>query len=432
MKLNPQYKSMLESTFGADLSHQIEEAYNLESVHGYRMNSLKMVNPFENDIPSPLNSDVYLPNQYSRLVTHPFHHAGGYYIQDPSASMPVVALNLQPTDRVLDLCAAPGGKSTYILTKISEGFLVANEVDSKRNQKLCHNFDRWGHENVVVIQNSTEQIAKALPNSFDKVLLDAPCSGEGLFRRDPEFALEYQPQNAMGFAKLQKELLEDAYQCVKDGGTLVYSTCTLNLHENEGVIKHFLENHPECSLIPLNLPEGREGYEDFGKSVTRYFPSADAEGHFIAALKIHKHESENELTFKPFKESSFDFFDRKIEGHFISKGDFVYGLKNRGAFKSSLNIKRDGVLMGVMKKKHFDYDHALSQSVSFKNDFESIELSLEDAYRYLYGHPINTPIKGIHCVTYNGLSLGFVKGDGKRGNNRYPKGLRNRFEDYSY
>lgn len=431
MKLTDDYKKMLIESFGEDLYQKIVEAYTMESVHGLRLNPLKpCVLPFSG-VPSRIDPTLLIPDDYAKTVTHPLSHAGCYYIQDPTATTPVTALSVSPSDIVLDLCAAPGGKTTQILSNLESGFLISNEIDGKRNIKLQHNYDRWGSERGAVTQMDTDDLVQILENTFDKVLLDAPCSGEGLYRRTPDFALEYKSTEAIRLSTLQKQLLENAFKACVDGGVVVYSTCTLNFHENEAVILDFLENHPQCSLEPVDLPQKHDGYQGLTNKVARYFPSADGEGHFIARIRIHKADStRNYLKFTPHQPRKYDCFDRKIMCNIVERGDKLYGLKNRGFLDLPVRITRDGVFMGELKKNRIEYSHTLAQSVSFYHDFEHIEVDLETAYRYLYGHPIETPIRGIHCVTFEGHALGFVKGDGKKGNNRYPKGLRNKFDRY--
>ena len=430
MNINKDFEKMLLETFGESLKSKILSAYALEPVRGIRFNKEKFAdNPFLGN-KSELNDEIFIPSNYAQSVTHPLHHAGVYYIQDPSASTPVVALQLDESDIVLDMCAAPGGKSTYILNHIPKGFLISNDIDSKRNQKLVHNMDRWGHENVSVVNTDTSSIAKEWPSTFDKVLLDAPCSGEGLYRRDRAFASSYKFDTAYEFASLQKKLLEDAYSACKHLGIIVYSTCTLNAIENEGVLEDFFNNHPECYLEDTGLKGGNPGLNGLSRAL-RYVPDEHGEGHFIARIKVIKEKTEaNQLIFKAFNKTSLELDKIIFEGCFKTVGEAVYGLKSRGFLKTKLPITRDGVLFGYKKKSHFEFDHALSQSVAFKNDFKQLELSLEDAYKYLYGYQIETAQRGLFCVTFKSHSLGFAKGNGNQANNRYPKGLRNKFLTY--
>lgn len=431
MKLTADYQKMLIESFGEPQYQKIIAAYQMDSVHGLRLNPLKpCVLPFSGTA-SRIDPTILIPDDYAKTVTHPLSHAGCYYIQDPTATTPVSALRVEPNDIVLDLCAAPGGKTTQILSALTTGFLISNEIDSKRNIKLQHNYDRWGSERGVVTQMDTDELVDKLNNTFDKVLLDAPCSGEGLYRRTPDFALEFKNSEALRFSRLQKQLLENAFRACVDGGVIVYSTCTLNFHENEQVILSFLEEHPKCQLEPVDLSEKSSGYLGLGEQVARYFPSKEGEGHFIARIRVYKENtSRHLLNFGINEPSSFNCFDRKLVGNIQEKSGKIYGLRHRGFLDEPLHITRDGVFIGEIKKNRIEYSHTLAQSLNFTDVFEQLELDLETAYRYLYGHPINTTIKGIHCVTYQGHVLGFVKGDGKKGNNRYPKGLRNKFESY--
>ncbi|QIK57503.1 hypothetical protein G7059_06435 [Erysipelothrix sp. HDW6A] len=424
------YKDMLLNLAGAELTHKILEAYQFEPIRGIRFNSQKYVeNPFPG-VKSRLNDEVWIADAYAATVTHPFHHAGCYYIQDPSATTPVLALDLNESDIVLDMCAAPGGKSTYILDKIPHGFLISNDIDKKRNLKLCENLDRWGVENVVVVCNESKDLVEEFESVFDKVLLDAPCSGEGLFRKDKDFMEHYDSSTAFKMAAIQKELLIDAYHCVKDNGVIVYSTCTLNDVENELVILDFLSKYPSCELETLNFENSYPGYHGLGTKVTRYFPNEDGEGHFVARIRVHKASSHNELQFSKIKYKKFQLESLKLHGNFRTIGSKQYGTRNRGFLKTSLNVMKDGTLISDDKGRYYDVNHALSQSIVFAEDIPSYECSLEEAYRYLNGQQLNLKLKGFYCIKYLGNSLGFIKGDGKRANNRYPKHLRNRFETY--
>lgn len=430
MHIHKDFEAMLTASFGETLKNRILDAYSMEPVRGIRMNPLKAFeNPFEGER-SVLNESVFIAKEYAKTVTHPLSHAGSYYIQDPSATTPVMALKLDPADVVIDLCAAPGGKSTYILSEIPQGFLISNDIDSKRNQRLVHNMDRWGHENVVVTCSNTQNIAKEWPATFDKVLLDAPCSGEGLFRRDRGFAASYKLETAVEFANLQSQLIEDAYTLTKDKGVLVYSTCTLNTLENEGVVKQFLDNHPECYLEPTGLKGGFKGMLGLDET-TRFIPDEHGEGHFIARIRVIKPESKTgTLTFKSYKESTEILEKINLQGNFYQNKDALFALKGRGYIKTKLPVTRDGVLVGYYKKSHFEFDHAISQSVAFKDSFKSLDVDLQQAYAYLHGHQLETNLKGLFCVTFEGHSLGFAKGNGLNANNRYPKGLRNKFLSY--
>lgn len=423
MKLHPKYIEMLSSLLDSEDFESVLNAYNEAPVRGLRFNSRKHAeNPFECKV-SEINPDVFIPDNYTQTVTHPLHHAGCYYIQDPSATTPVLALDIQVDDVVIDLCAAPGGKSTYILDKLTSGFLVSNEIDTKRNQKLVHNLQRWGHENVVVTQAPLEIIAKNHPNTFDKVLLDAPCSGEGLFRRRPDFALEYKEETSKQFAKLQLELLESAYRLVKDNGVIVYATCTLNETENEDVVASFLDMHPNVTVESIHIPNSLPSKHGLG---LRILPSEFGEGQYLIRLNVTKRDEKiNTLSFKE-KPSEIE----SIKGNFRSINDTTYVLRKRGFLRTKLSVTMDGTPFGVQLGKAWNYDHALSQAVEFKDTFKKLEVDVSDAYRYLYGHTLDTQIKGIHCVEFQNNSLGFVKGTGTHANNRYPKGLRNKFDSY--
>ena len=209
------------------------------------------------------------------------HEAGGWYLQEPSAMAPVAALNPQPGERVLDLCAAPGGKSTQIAAHLGgKGLLVSNEPVPKRAAVLSRNLERMGVTNALAVSAYPDQLAAQWPAYFDAVLVDAPCSGEGMFRRHPETREEWSPEAPAGCAKRQREILAAAARLVRPGGRMVYSTCTLNTMENEENISWFLTEHSDFSVCPFQLP----GVDGTAGMATLFPHRVRGEGHFLALL----------------------------------------------------------------------------------------------------------------------------------------------------
>ncbi len=245
--------------------------------------------------PSPLCRDAFTVPADTPLGLHPYHYAGLYYVQDPSASAAVEALNPQPGERILDLCAAPGGKSTHIAARIGDGtgsLLVANEIVPRRAKILSSNLERIGARNAVVCCASPEDFARVCPDSFDAVLVDAPCSGEGMFRRDEQAVREYSAAHVQSCAARQNRILDSAAQTVRPGGRLVYSTCTFNPYENEGVVDAFLTRHPDFSIEPIAFPALPGGRPEWAGDraelahTARLMPHlCPGEGHFIALLR---------------------------------------------------------------------------------------------------------------------------------------------------
>ncbi len=200
--------------------------------------------------PVAFDKDTYYLNSDDKLGNHPFHLGGLYYLQEPSTTMVVNALDIQENDKVLDLCGAPGGKSTHILSKLKgTGLLWSNEIDRNRCQSLLQNLERWGSDNFILTNLAADKLCDKVMGYFDKVLVDAPCSGSSMFKKYPTSLLEYNLASELACQKRQLEILDEAYKALKENGILVYSTCTYNLYENEQVIEQFLNKHPDMNLV---------------------------------------------------------------------------------------------------------------------------------------------------------------------------------------
>ncbi|WP_405110776.1 RsmB/NOP family class I SAM-dependent RNA methyltransferase [Paenibacillus sp. FSL K6-1217] len=269
------------------------ETYKQAPYGGIRANTLKITveglrehSPFAKDPIAWCPSGFYTA-EGARPGKHPHYHAGLYYIQEPSAMAPVELLDVQPGDRVLDLCAAPGGKSTQIAAKLQgEGLLVSNDLHPERTKALAKNLELYGVRIGIVLNESPERIAAAFPGFFDRILVDAPCSGEGMFRKDEDMVKQWEPGTPAKYAEMQREILRAAASALKPGGTMVYSTCTFALEENEEMIAGFLSGHPEFSLVPA----GGTGPFAAGlgplPGAARLWPhKIKGEGHFMAVLR---------------------------------------------------------------------------------------------------------------------------------------------------
>ena len=255
MKLPEAFIRQMQGELGAQ-APAFFSTYEEEGMAGLRVSLRRGWTPPEGFAPVPwCPAGFYVP-QGLRMGKEPLHAAGAYYLQEPSAMAPAAALGVRPGMRVLDLCAAPGGKSTQIADLLGgQGILVANEIHPARARILLENVERMGVPNAVVCNETPARIAAHFGPWFDAVLVDAPCSGEGMFRRDPEAVAQWSAEAPARCHERQMEILEDAARCLRGGGTLVYSTCTFNRVENEGTIEAFLRRHPEFSLDPeLALP----------------------------------------------------------------------------------------------------------------------------------------------------------------------------------
>lgn len=272
---------------------QFAATYQETPYGGIRANSLKIsvqdlqaITPFNLE-PIPWCPTGFYTEHGARPGKHPFYHAGLYYIQEPSAMAPVELLGVQPGDRVLDLCAAPGGKSTQIAAKLQgDGLLVSNDLHPERTKALAKNLELYGVRNGIVLNESPERIAAAFPGFFDRILIDAPCSGEGMFRKDEDMVKQWDPGTPDKYAAMQREILVAAAAALKPGGTLVYSTCTFAEEENEGTISEFLAAHPQFALVPVGgTGSFAPGFGDMPEAARLWPHKVKGEGHFMAVLR---------------------------------------------------------------------------------------------------------------------------------------------------
>lgn len=391
--------------------------------------------------PTPFcKESFYVPYDTPQLGRHPYHHAGAFYLQEPSASSVAEILDVKPGDRVLDLCAAPGGKSTQIAAKLmGEGLLWSNEYVMSRAKILLSNIERMGIRNAVVSSMHPEPLCERLSGYFDKVLVDAPCSGEGMFRKEKEAIENWSKENVKACAVRQLKILENAANTLKQGGILVYSTCTFSLEENEQVIDAFLQSHPEFSLERIDVPFGRpstvhiSSENDFTK-VRRIFPMDGGEGHFIAKMVRTEGEiNQSEYPIPKLKEKELvksflkETFPQMNTERLININTQVYSLPDELPLLDGMNILRAGVLCGQIKPKRFEPHHHLYTSSKKEDTNQSIDLSLDDPQliSYLKGQAIPVSLqKGYTMVCVNGISLGFGKVSDGMLKNHYPKGLR--------
>lgn len=341
------------------------------------------------DEPLPWCPEAVLLPPEMRLGRHPFHAAGLFYLQEPGATAAIPALAPQPGERILDLCAAPGGKATHIASYLQgKGLLWANEVNERRARTLLENLERWGARNIVVSAEHPERLAERLPGFFDRVLVDAPCSGEALFRREPESIREWSPAAVRGCARRQGRLLDSAAKLVRPGGILLYVTCTFSPEENEGVIGAFLETHPEYALEEIapfpgfspgrpewagdRPPEVKAGL----RHTVRLWPHlAPAEGHFLARLRRREEDTLSELLPHRFPAlipairqalSAFwqeVFPDLSLPEHLALWGEQVLALPPELPDVPGLRLLRAGWLLGSVRQGRFVPAHALAMGL---------------------------------------------------------------------
>ncbi len=375
---------------------------------------------------------------------HPYHHAGAFYSQEPSAAAPAALLDVQPGMKVLDTCAAPGGKSSQLAAALQgQGLLVCNEYEAGRASILRGNLERMGVSNGVVTNEDTARLAEAFPAFFDRVLVDAPCSGEGMFRKEPQALTQHSEALVRQCAALGAQILENAARMLAPGGLLVYSTCTFAPEEDEGQVAAFLARHPEFVLESCGEAFGSPGEEnrtgglplDVSK-VRRIWPSQGGEGHFMARLR--RLDGPEAVPVRPAKSAPIckewsvfakEYFPELAGRPAVLRGDklFLTPAVPMPAAAQKLRILRAGVLAGTVRKGRFEPEHHLFTSFGTlcKNQ---LNLPLADGrvQAYLQGHPIPAPEAGNGwcAVLVDGYSLGGAKVSGGTAKNHYPKGLR--------
>ena len=400
---------------------------------------------------------------------HPLHEAGAYYIQEPSAMAPVAYMDIRPGDRVLDLCASPGGKSTQIAALLrGEGILVSNEIMPDRAKILSENIERMGVRNALVISEDPRNISDRFYGFFDKILVDAPCSGEGMFRRSETAINEWSLDNVANCAKRQEWILDEAAKMLREGGTLCYSTCTFSKEENELQIVNFLERHEEFSLGEMTQFDGmRQGfaageYESVG---VRIFPhEANCEGHYLCKLVkkrrmsgqesgCHEDDAVNKVMplggFEPelskkdaadlkemykffdetFSEES-DFKEYIKERKITRFKDRVYLLPKECPKLDGLKVLRPGLHLGTILKNRFEPGHALAKCLSCYDVKRAciLEPDGDEAKKYIAGETFNFDgdLPGWYVVFAGIYPLGWGKLTNSIMKNHYPKGLRKR------
>lgn len=410
-----------------DFLHTYEQPYH----RGIRMRpGIKPAPDALQPVPWAENA-YYLPLD-SRAGGHPLHEAGAYYLQEPSAMTAAAVLHPAPGEKVLDLCAAPGGKSTQLAAyMMGEGLLICNEPVPGRAQVLSRNVERMGIPNAMVTCALPEQLSPRFPGYFDKIMVDAPCSGEGMFRRHPEARAEWQEASPVGCAERQLYILEHAARMLRPGGRMVFSTCTFNNTENEGVVQRFLAAHPDFSLLPFSLP----GLPENDGMLHLWPHIVPGEGHFVALLQ--KDGNGQGGCKKPvFPCQSLGKQEAKVTQAFLAE-HICCPLSVSGLFLGhvialpatplpdlkGLRILRLGLQLGDVKGKIFQPDHALSLSCPVRYTFP---VSEEEAALYQNGQVLPCPdhVKGWLCPTLDGMQLGWGKASQNQIKNHYPKGLR--------
>ena len=447
-QLPEQFTDRMKLLLG-DEFNEYEQALNMPPVKAFRVNTQKIsvadfekINIFGSEKIPYVNNGYYL--EYEKVGNHPFHHAGLKYVQEPAAMAPAECIDMAPDSYILDMCASPGGKSTQLKNKLDErGVLVSNEIVPSRCKILTGNIERLGLKNCVTTCMDTSYLAETFERVFDIVMVDAPCSGEGMFRKEQIAVDEWSQENVEKCAHRQAEILENAVRCLKPGGYIIYATCTFSLEENEMTVDSFLKKHTDFEIVPVTdrvKNATSDGINFDGcecKNINfarRFYPHKNrGEGQFMAVL--HNKQEKEPLKRSPQKQSVkinpvlLDFLDDTLVTY--NKDEVkVYG-DTAVFFGGDIEISRKtafmcGVTIGEIIKNYVLPHHQFFMGMG--GDFKrKIELSpdSDEIKKYLHGEEFKTDApNGWTAVTVCGATLGGVKVVNGTAKNHYPKGIR--------
>lgn len=444
-KLPSEYVENMKYLLGDDFD-KYKQSLNKDSVRGLRINPLKTTLENFNRV-CEFDTSVVPYEKYGRVLTTkeklgnlPLHASGMIYMQEPSSMLPVSTIEYSGDEKVLDLCAAPGGKSSQVASYVQDGLVVSNEIVTARAKILFSNIERLGIKNSIILNDTPENISNKLTGYFDVVLVDAPCSGEGMFRKDPDTIEEWSASGVLFNAKRQLEILDCADKCLKCGGKLIYSTCTFSEIEDEDVIINFLNNH---NYSIQEVKQECNNWTTHGtkiKEARRFFPfTGNGEGQFVCVLQ----KNEEEEIFEINKRITANFLkgkDKELVINFLKENfefDFNYNLVyikddimlvNDEMLKllpQKINIINAGTRIGTIEKGVLKPHHQLFSALGgfAKN---KINLTETDYKKYVHGEEldIDSKLKGYACVSIFGASLGGGKCVNGKLKNLYPKGLR--------
>lgn len=389
-----------------------------------------------------VKNGYYFDHELYPLGKHPYHDCGLYYIQEPSAMIVASLLDIQPNDYILDMCAAPGGKTCYVASQLQQsGLVIANDINTTRANILSSNVERFGLENTIVTNTAPGQLTKQLPEYFDKVILDAPCSGEGMFRKLDQAMETWSIDKVKECAYIQKELIEQAYNALKPGGILVYSTCTYSIEENEEVVDHLLALHQDIHLLPIALQNGMMPGINHEECCRLYPHKHFGEGHFIALFqkenKASKHKTPKCIE-KTIKKEQILLLNQFYKENFtIAPPEFIfdsqqhlYAVKPYFPLLKKVKILRQGLYLGECKKGRFEPGYALSHCLDQSMVKRSYQFSAnsKEIQQYLKGETLTgTGQKGYGVLFVDDYPLAFYKENNGILKNQFPKGLRKHY-----
>ena len=427
--MKEEFLNIMKNLLGSDY-YDFVKSYNDKPKRGLRSR-------IENDILKEklafgINEYILLSDE--KLGNTPIHHLGGIYLQEPSAMAPINLIDINPNWNVLDMCASPGGKSGQVAERLTSGILFSNEIDKKRCQVLFQNMERMGYDNCIVLNNDPADLVNNFKGFFDLIILDAPCSGEGMFRKDETAIDMWNLGNVEACAKRDELLLEYANVMLKKDGIIIYSTCTFSVEEDESQITTFLKKHDYSILKPNNnvLASGAKGLID---GAVRFYPhNSVGEGQFICAIKKNE---EIESSYKKGKYNKLESKELKLVNEFlnetvsnldlnlIKKGNQIYHLISDISL-DNLNVLSYGVRIGEIDKRFIPNHHFFKVFGKYFKNILELKLDDPNVFKYLRGEQLDIEMpKGYGVIMIDGLSLGGFKSSDGVLKNLYPKGLRN-------
>ena len=418
------FLSHLSKYLNQDEIAKLEASLKQKSQHALLLNTNKMseemiLSLFPNMKRHPVvkNAFLYDKDEYD-LGKSVYHALGCFYLQEPSAMIPAYLLDAKPGDIVLDLCAAPGGKSvqsSFLMN--NQGLIISNDIAKNRAFAISENAERLGLGNLLITNNDFSLIYQNYLNCFDKIILDAPCSGSGMFRKDDKMMLDWSYQKVLKYSEIQKELILMSYQMLKPGGTMVYSTCSFSYEEDEEVIDYLLSN---SGAKTIDIPDSPLFHKK-GQGI-HLFPSLfPGEGHYVCLI-----QKPGELKVSRKYEKVSNKYQIATPYNYVEKyGDYLYTMSETFNTKK-LSIIRYGAKVGEVTKDGVKYDHHYAH---FIDSFErEKEITFEELLKYYQGETLNTDLpKGDVLLKYKDINVDIAKSDGRIIKNHLPKGLRRKY-----
>lgn len=419
-------KSLLKDEYDDYLA-----CFDNPQIHSLRVNTSKIsVDRFKEIFPYNLEQVPWCKDGFYfddlSISKHPYYYAGLYYLQEASAMLPAEVLPIEEGDIVLDACAAPGGKSLKLLDKLNNtGLLVSNDISISRANALLRNIERAGFSNYYVIAKDIIELEEHFPKYFDKILLDAPCSGEGMFRKDKALIESWKERDSEYFSPIQKRLIQACINMLKDGGKLVYSTCTFDVREDEEIIQYALDNNSNIKLLPIEKYDGFKDAND-GYGVKLFPHRIKGEGHYVCLLQKdgNSHKRESRVMAKTDISFINELNKRFYDGIFEKINDYIYFLKPINT--KGIRVLRSGLLLGKETKYGFEPSQQLAMNLKINEYNNVLNLKSSDnlVEKYLKGETIetNSNLNGMVLVCVDDCPLGFAKAKNGVLKNKIDKG----------